>query len=62
VIDLREALTYDKKKYRQFLAGMHERGIRLIGRGLWYVSFAHTDAEIEEAILAAEESLSELGQ
>ena len=32
---------------------MQERGIRLIGRGLWYVSHAHTDADVDRAIMSA---------
>jgi glutamate-1-semialdehyde 2,1-aminomutase len=34
---------------------MQERGIRLIGRGLWYLSAAHTEAEIDQAIETARE-------
>ena len=40
VRDYRETLTYDKGRYSRFVAGMQERGVRLIGRGLWYVSAA----------------------
>jgi glutamate-1-semialdehyde 2,1-aminomutase len=37
---------------------MQERGIRLIGRGLWYVSGAHTDEDIDQALAAARETLA----
>lgn len=47
VRDYRDTLTYDKVKYARFVTEMHERGVRLIGRGLWYVSAAHTDAETQ---------------
>jgi glutamate-1-semialdehyde 2,1-aminomutase len=53
VRDYRETLTYDKGAYARFVAGMHERGIRLIGRGLWYLSAAHSDADLERAISTA---------
>lgn len=53
VRDYRETLTYDKGAYARFVAGMHERGIRLIGRGLWYLSAAHSDADLERAVSTA---------
>ena len=58
--DYRGAFAYDKSKYAKFVWGMQERGIRLIGRGLWYVSAVHTDAEIETAISAARGALREM--
>jgi glutamate-1-semialdehyde 2,1-aminomutase len=60
VRDFRDTLSYDKAQYARFLAGMQERGIRLIGRGLWYVSGAHTEAEIDHAITTATEVLREM--
>ena len=59
VTDFRGTLHYDKAKYGRFLARMQERGIRLIGRGLWYLSAAHTEEEIDIAIKMASESLLE---
>jgi glutamate-1-semialdehyde 2,1-aminomutase len=53
VRDFRETLTYDKPRYAAFVAGMQERGIRLIGRGLWYISAAHTADEIDRCITTA---------
>jgi glutamate-1-semialdehyde 2,1-aminomutase len=53
VRDFRETLTYDKPRYGAFVAGMQEHGIRLIGRGLWYVSAAHTTQEIDHGIQTA---------
>jgi glutamate-1-semialdehyde 2,1-aminomutase len=50
VRDYRETLAYDKSRYATFAAGMQERGIRLIGRGLWYISAAHTADEIDRCI------------
>jgi glutamate-1-semialdehyde 2,1-aminomutase len=60
VNDLRDCLSYDRKRYAAFSAGMQERGIRLIGRGLWYVSHAHTDAHIDHAISSARAVLREI--
>jgi glutamate-1-semialdehyde 2,1-aminomutase len=60
VTDLRGVLTYDKATYGAFVSGMQERGIRLIGRGLWYISGAHVDADIDHAIKTAGEVLQAL--
>ncbi|NJM41874.1 MAG: aminotransferase class III-fold pyridoxal phosphate-dependent enzyme [Anaerolineae bacterium] len=55
--DYRDTLSYDRAIYAKFVAEMHERGVRLIGRGLWYLSAAHTDADIDEAIAVARDVL-----
>jgi glutamate-1-semialdehyde 2,1-aminomutase len=55
--DYRETLTYDKPRYGAFVAEMQERGIRLIGRGLWYISAAHTTEEIDLCVATAYEVL-----
>lgn len=57
VRDFRETLTYEKPRYAAFVAAMQERGIRLIGRGLWYISAAHTPEEIDQCIATAYEVL-----
>lgn len=58
VRDFRETFTYDKPRYAAFVAAMQERGIRLIGRGLWYISAAHTADDIERCIATAHSVLS----
>jgi len=60
VRDMRDSLAYDKAKGSKFVAGMHDRGIRLIGRGLWYISAAHTGADIDRALATATEVLQTL--
>lgn len=50
VNDFRDVLSYDKGKLNRFISGMHDRGIRIIGRGLWYISAAHTEKDIETAL------------
>ncbi|MEK6781176.1 MAG: aspartate aminotransferase family protein [Bacteroidota bacterium] len=50
VHDFRDVLTYDKVKLGKFIAGMHDNGIRVIGRGLWYISTVHTEEDIELAL------------
>ncbi len=58
--DYRDTLSNDAAKYGRFVAGMHRRGVRLIGRGLWYLSAAHTTEDIETALAAAADTLAEL--
>jgi glutamate-1-semialdehyde 2,1-aminomutase len=59
VRDFRDTLSYDKPRYAAFVAAMHEKGIRLIGRGLWYISAAHTPEEIDRCIATAYEVLKQ---
>jgi glutamate-1-semialdehyde 2,1-aminomutase len=56
----RDTLAHDRAKLGLFVQGMQERGIRLIGRGLWYLSAAHSEADIDLAITAARDVLQSL--
>lgn len=58
--DYRDTLGNDKPKLSRFIAGLHDRGIRVIGRGLWYVSAAHTEKDVDKAIQTAADVLKEL--
>lgn len=60
VKDYRDTLTYDRVKLGEFISGMHNRRVRIIGRGLWYISTAHTENDIEHAIKMAKEVLKEM--
>lgn len=52
--------SIDVPKYARFTAMMLERGVRLIGRGIWYVSAAHTEADIHTTLDAVEDTLTRL--
>jgi glutamate-1-semialdehyde 2,1-aminomutase len=60
VKDYRDTFSFDKSKLRQFVAGMHDNGVRIIGRGLWYISTAHSEEDIEHAIKTAGEVLKKM--
>jgi glutamate-1-semialdehyde 2,1-aminomutase len=60
VKDYRDTLSYDRTKLSKFIAGLHELGVRVIGRGLWYISAAHTEADIDFAIKTAREVLRKI--
>lgn len=59
VRNYRDVLVADKQQLGKFIAGMHNHGVRIIGRGLWYISAAHTRADIEQALSAAEQVLAD---
>ena len=58
--DYRDTLSLDRTKLRKFISGMQDSKVRIIGRGLWYISAAHTEADIDEAIKKAGKILSSL--
>lgn len=44
----------------QFTRALQDRGVRIIGRGLWYVSAAHTAQDIEQTLAIADEAMGAL--
>jgi glutamate-1-semialdehyde 2,1-aminomutase len=56
-VDYRDTLRHDKARLGRFIAGMHDRGIRVIGRGLWYISAAHDEKDIDDAVRTAAQVL-----
>lgn len=60
VHELRDVLQSDKGKLGIFISKLHDRGIRVIGRGLWYISAATTDDDIDAALTAVEEVFKEM--
>ncbi|SHN14390.1 glutamate-1-semialdehyde 2,1-aminomutase [Cyclobacterium lianum] len=57
-VDFRDVLLFDKAKLKTFVSRLHDRGLRIIGRGLWYISAVHTAEEIDQALELAEEVLT----
>jgi len=57
-VDFRDVLRFDKGKLKSFIAALHDEGLRVIGRGLWYISAVHTEAEIDQALGLAREVLT----
>jgi glutamate-1-semialdehyde 2,1-aminomutase len=60
VTSFREMAAYDKEKSKLFVSKMHENGVRIIGRGLWYISAVHNESHIEKAINVAKKVLTEI--
>lgn len=57
VHEYRHTLDYDSGRYQKFCELMLARNVRLIGRGLWYISTAHTDEDVARCLAAADEVL-----
>ena len=60
LVDYRSSTARDLEAYARFWAAMQQRGIRLIPEGLWFVSTAHTQTDVEQTLAAAEESMKEV--
>lgn len=60
VKDYRDTLKYDRNKLGKFVGAMHDNGIRIIGRGLWYISASHTEADIVKAVEVAKKVFMEM--
>jgi len=58
--DYRDTLLFDKTKLGKFIAALHNKGIRVIGRGLWYISASHTQKDIDETLAVVDQVLAEL--
>lgn len=58
--DFRDTFSYDKAKLGKFIAAMHNAGIRIIGRGLVYISAAHVEKDIDHAVKTARRVLQDI--
>ncbi len=59
VRDYRELVqSRDQQRYAEFVVAMLRKGVRLLERGIWYVSASHTEADVSETLKAAEEVLA----
>ncbi len=56
------AQNNDMGRCRRFADLLLGQGVRHIPRGMWYLSAAHTDGDIEAALEAAEMALPKLDQ
>lgn len=58
--EYRDLLHSDTSKLNQFISQLHDEGIRVIGRGLWYISAATQEQDVEKALVAAEKVLKNM--
>ena len=61
ISDWREHVAHaDMELYSRFCEAMLGQGVRLIGRGIWFVSTEHSAEDIAQTLEAADEVLSTL--
>jgi len=53
--DYRDSLEVDGLRNSRFVRAMLDKGIRLLSRGLWYLSASHTEADIQQTLDTVEE-------
>ena len=59
ILDYRESLEVDGLRNSRFVRAMLDRNIRLLSRGLWYLSAAHTEADIQLTLETVEDIWSD---
>ena len=58
--NLRQCASYDAGLMDEFAYGLLRRGVRIIGRGLWFVSAALAEEDVETVLETAEEVFEEM--
>jgi len=56
----RNTLTFNAGKMRKLAGAMRDEGIRIIGRGLWYISPAHTQDDGDQVVNRAQKVLEKM--
>ncbi len=57
ITDYRSYQNRDAAAYGRFAAALQENGVRVIPEGLWFVSAAHTEQDVEETLKAVDKAL-----
>jgi glutamate-1-semialdehyde 2,1-aminomutase len=55
--EYRDLFADDRARYAAFVSALQDRGVRVIGRGLWYVSAAHTEDDVARCLGVVREVL-----
>jgi glutamate-1-semialdehyde 2,1-aminomutase len=58
VRDFRDLQRLDASRYRRFATRLIEEGVWVAGRGIWYVSAAHGEREVEVTLERARAALA----
>ena len=58
--DYRSAMKANRAMYLDFAFELLQRGVRILPRGTWFVSAAHTDTDIAQTLAKVEEALTAL--
>jgi glutamate-1-semialdehyde 2,1-aminomutase len=57
IVDYRTYARCDQPRQQRFLHALQDEGVRPTSRGTWFLSTAHTDADVDETIHAVERAL-----
>ena len=60
--DYRSAMKANRAMYLDFAFELLQRGVRILPRGTWFVSAAHTEADIEKTLVAVDAALTALNK
>jgi glutamate-1-semialdehyde 2,1-aminomutase len=60
ITDYRSYQGADEARLSKFLRALLYRGVRVTGRGTWFLSTAHTDQDIETTLDIASDALQEI--
>ncbi|MBI3980003.1 MAG: aspartate aminotransferase family protein [Chloroflexi bacterium] len=58
VTDYRSYQRTDLARQKQFVRALQDHGVRVTSRGTWFLSAAHTDADVDETLAAAAVALA----
>jgi len=58
----RDCWDIDGKKVERWVSLLKQHGVRILARGLWYLSAAHAEADIDEALSAADKVLGTMSE
>ncbi|MBN1492389.1 MAG: aspartate aminotransferase family protein [Phycisphaerae bacterium] len=58
--DYRDQLTRDTEKYRRFVLGLQEHGVRVVPDGIWFLTTALTDEDVDDTLAAVEKAAGAL--
>lgn len=61
VVDFRSYQRTDLARQRRLVAELQHQGVRVTSRGTWFVSTAHTEADVDRTLEAAERALAARG-
>ena len=61
ITDYRSYQSSNIAKQIAFITELDAEGVRVTGRGTWFVSTAHTEADVERTLEAAEQALRQVG-
>jgi len=60
--DYRSAMKANRAMYLDFAFELLQRGVRILPRGTWFVSSAHTDRDITQTLAEVDEALRSIGR